>query len=527
MTTPKLVLCVIDAMAPEMLERAVAEGTAPVLGELMRRGLYVPDCAAAFPSVTPVCAASITTGAGQERHLIPAMNWYHREEGRYVEYGSSFRASQRFGIARQLTDTVYNMNRAHLAPEPLTVFEALDDAGVRTAGTTYLIYRGRHRHEPQRDSALTRIASATLLRHAVMGPRELFYADIFASRRTGCRSGLGMPGVRDQHSGCVAAYMVEYDLFDFLLLSLPDNDWHSHKHGPEGQLRSLALADQQLARMMAPAGGVERFLETHAMVVMADHSQAPVRATVALQEALSELDVLEPGRAGRGADRPTASRDSRAARGPGVDGTSSPTVPRARQTDGARIAVCPTQRAAMVYVLTDHHPEALRSDIVRRALALDGVELVMWLERDVHGAPVEGVIARPSIGELRFRPGGEVRDARGGRWSVEGELTVLGASVRDGILSTPEYPDALARVWSALSCPTSGDVLLSAEPFHEFLDWGRQGHVGGGSHGSLRGEDSLGALVLCGLDLPAEMPAQWSIRDVAPLTLGHFGVAAN
>ncbi|MGA2164808.1 MAG: alkaline phosphatase family protein [Solirubrobacteraceae bacterium] len=524
MSTPKLVLCVIDAMAPEMLERAVAEGVAPVLGELMRRGLYVPDCAAAFPSVTPVCAASITTGAGQERHLIPAMNWYHREEGRYVEYGSSFRASQRFGIARQLTDTVYNMNRAHLAPEPLTVFEALDDAGVRTAGTTYLIYRGRHRHEPQRDSALTRIASATLLRHAVMGPKELFYADIFASRRTGCRSGLGMPGVRDQHSGCVAAYMVEHDLFDFLLLSLPDNDWHSHKHGPEGQLRSLALADQQLARMMAPAGGVEQFLETHAMVVMADHSQAPVRATIALQEALAEFDVLEPGRGGRGVDRAQAAPASKV-------GGPSP----ASGSGGARIAVCPTQRAAMVYVLTDHHPEALRSDIVRRALALDGVELVMWLERDVHGAPVEGVIARPSIGELRFRPGGEVRDPRGGRWSVEGELTVLGGSVLDGILSTPEHPDALARVWSALSCPTSGDVLLSAEPFHEFLDWGRQGHVGGGSHGSLRGEDSLGALILSGVDPGAHPPgpasgpssAQWSIRDVAPLILSHFGIAAN
>jgi Type I phosphodiesterase / nucleotide pyrophosphatase len=500
MTPPKLVLCVIDAMAPAALERAVAEGAAPVLGELMRRGHYVPDCVAAFPSVTPVCAASIATGAGQERHRIPAMNWYHREESRYVEYGSSFRAAQRFGLTRQLTDTVYNMNRAHLATEPLTVFEALDDVGVRTAGTTYLIYRGRYRHEPQRDSALTRLASATLLRHAVMGPRELFYADIFASRRTGCRSGLGMPGMRDQHSGCVAAYLVEHDLFDFLLLSLPDNDWHSHKHGPEGQVRSLALADRQLARMMEPAGGVDRFLEDHAVVVMADHSQAPVRATVALQDALAELDVLEPGRAGAGEPR---------------------------------IAVCPTQRAAMVYVLAERHPEALRSDVVRRVLALDGVELVLWLERDVHGAPAEGAIARPSVGELRFRPGGDVRDARGGRWSVEGELTVLGAAVRDRLFSAPDHPDVLARAWSALSCPTSGDVLLSAEPHHEFLDWGRQAHVGGGSHGSLRGEDSLGGLILCGVDAsscpperPGGGPPQWSIRDVAPLILEHFGGAA-
>ena len=95
---PKLVLCVIDAMAPAMLERAVAAGEAPTLAALMERGLYVPDCVAAFPSVTPVCAASIVTGVWQERHHIPGMCWYDRAERRYVEYGSSFRASQRVGL---------------------------------------------------------------------------------------------------------------------------------------------------------------------------------------------------------------------------------------------------------------------------------------------------------------------------------------------------------------------------------------------------------------------------------------------
>src|SRR5438445_5489862 len=192
MTPPKLVLCVIDAMSPAMLQRTIAAGAAPTLGHLIEHGRYVPDCVAAFPSVTPVCAASIVTGTAQDEHLIPAMNWFHRGEERYVEYGSSFRAAQRFGIARQLTDTVYNMNRAHLSQQTPTVFESLDDAEVRTAGTTYLMYRGRHRHEPQRDTALARVV-ATLMRHAVMGPRELFYADIFASRRTSCRSNLGMP----------------------------------------------------------------------------------------------------------------------------------------------------------------------------------------------------------------------------------------------------------------------------------------------------------------------------------------------
>ncbi len=104
-------------------------GAAPILARLIEEGRYVPDSVAAFPSVTPVCAASIITGVAQDPHHIPAMNWYHRGEQRYVEYGSSFRAVRRFGIARQLTDTVYNMNRAHLAPETLTLFEAWTTPG--------------------------------------------------------------------------------------------------------------------------------------------------------------------------------------------------------------------------------------------------------------------------------------------------------------------------------------------------------------------------------------------------------------
>src|SRR5438270_32590 len=108
-----------------------APAAAAVLKAIMQRGVYVDDCVAAFPSVTPVCAGSIATGTWQDEHLIPSMNWYSREESRYVEYGSSFRAAQRFGFARQLTDTVYNMNRAHLSGDVRTVFELLDDAEVR------------------------------------------------------------------------------------------------------------------------------------------------------------------------------------------------------------------------------------------------------------------------------------------------------------------------------------------------------------------------------------------------------------
>src|SRR6266480_7831251 len=172
-----------------MLDRAIDEGRAPALRALRDRGTYIRDCVSTFPSVTPVASASIATGAGPGDHFIPSMNWYHRGEERYVEYGSSFPATRAFGVVRSLYDTVYNLNLGHLSRATETVFERLDDAGLRTACTTYLIYRGRTRHEPSRDNPFSRrIAEAAQFRHPVWGARELFCADLFDSRATGCTS---------------------------------------------------------------------------------------------------------------------------------------------------------------------------------------------------------------------------------------------------------------------------------------------------------------------------------------------------
>ena len=68
---------------------------------------------------------------------------------------------------------------------------------------------------------------------------------------------------------------------------------------------------------------------------------------------------------------------------------------------------------------------------------------------------------------------------------------------------------------------------MSAEPGYEFLDWGGQGHEGGGTHGSLHASDSLGALLWCGTGPEsADARAQWTLRDIAGLVRDHFGVAA-
>lgn len=478
-----LILVVIDGMRPASMERAIAEGGAPVLARLVGEGVYVDDCVASFPSVTPVCAATIATGTGPDRHRIPSMNWYHRAERRYVEYGSSFAAGRRQGIARTLTDTVYSMNRDHLAADVPTVFETLDDAGLRTAGTTYLMYRGRHRHEPSSESRLARIATTTLFRDPVLGPRELFYADIFASRRTGCRSQLGLPGVRDAHSGCVGAQLVADDLFDFLLLSLPDNDGWSHRHGPDAQVDSIAEADTQLQRLADAAGGVDALLDRYAVIVAADHGHAAVESRTDLLSAFGDWWVRTP-------------RDS------GVE--------------AEEIAVGLAQRSAMVYVLRSDRPEAAAERAAGDALRLPGVELAM-----LRGEGEARVLRQGR--ELRFAPGGDLLDAHGGSWSVDGDLAVLGLETGDGLVRSSDYPDALRRIQAALDCPNAGDVLLSAAPGAEFLDWGGSSHLGGGSHGSLHRSDSHGVLLWCGTgpDSRAER-TEWSIRDVASLVNGHF-----
>jgi hypothetical protein len=481
----KTLLAVIDGCKPSMLVRAVERGEAPVIAAVLERGTFVPELCAAFPSVTPVCATSIATGVLQDRHHIAAMNWWSRAERRYVEYGSSFRAARKLGIAKQLTDTVYNLNGSHLATDIETIYESLDDTGVRTAGTTYLVYRGRHEHSVSRETALTRLAGQ-LFRKPVLGPRELFYADIFSSRDTGCRGQMGLPGVRDQHSGCVASWLASRDLYDFLLLSLPDNDTHSHKNGPHAQATSIAAADQQIERVADAVGGIDALLDTHAVVICADHSHAAVERRIDLREAFAGWEVAGPGGA---------------------------------TLEDAEIALCPNQRAAMVYALLEEGRAAAVPRIVETAAAIGGVDLLAYRDGP------DAVVRAPGRGELRFRAGGDVRDPRGGSWTVAGDLTALAASTSGGIFYSADYPDALRRVWAALTCATSGDVLLSAGPGYEFPDWGGADHVGGGSHGSLHRSDSLGALAFCGIDPPAGAgPGAWSITDVAPMVRAHYGV---
>jgi len=488
MPAKKLVLTYVDSLRTDMLERTVREGRAPTFAALLERGALVPDCVSSFPSVTPVACAEIVTGVGAERHWLSGMNWYHRLERRYVEYGSSLEATRTVGVFRALYDLVYNMNLAHLSPEVETLFERLDDAGLRTACTPFLIYRGRHRHQVSLDGLLRRAVETTRLkfRHHTWGPAELFYGDLYASSEVPCRS-TSIPGSRDGYSACVAAELTRAGGYDFLLLSLPDNDNYSHRYGPEASVESIAKADHCLAKLFDAAGGIEQFLADHAMIVLADHAQTPVDRGLPLADVLGrDWAVLAPSD-----DKPEL----------------------------AQLAVSPTGRAAHVYVLPGEGERADPAQVGARLVETEGIDLVCRLEAG-------SAIVESARGRLEFRPGGKIADERGRSWDIEGDIEVLEASLDGDSFRSTAYPDPLSRVHSAVLAPQAGDFVVSLAPGYEAVDWGGVSHAGGGSHGSLHAGDSLGPLLFvgCGPADPSLRP-QWALRDVAPVVLEHFGVA--
>jgi GH24 family phage-related lysozyme (muramidase) len=487
MAAKKLVLTYVDSLRTDMLERAVADGRAPTFAALLKRGVLVPDCVSSFPSVTPVACAEMVTGAAADEHWISGMNWYHRLERRYVEYGSSLDATRAVGVFRALYDLVYNLNLAHLNPEAATLFERLDDADIRTACTPFLIYRGRHRHQVSLEGLVRRAVDSTRLhfRHHTWGPAELFYGDLYASRDFPCRS-TSIPGSRDGYSACCAAELARADGYDFLLFSLPDNDSYSHRHGPAASVESISRADRCFATLVSAAGGLEDFLADHAVILLSDHAQSDVVRGLPLAELLDrEWGVLRPSD-----DRP----------------------------EKAQLAVSPTGRAAHVYRLPGEGNRADRRDVIAFLGETEGIDLVCWLEG-------ETAVVQRAGRKLRFRPGNTVADLRGALWELEGDEEALSLTTNGDVLRSDDYPDALGRVYAALNAPNAGDLVLSLSLGYEALDWGGVSHAGGGSHGSLHRDDSVAPLLFvgCGPNSADERP-QWALRDVAPVVLQHFGL---
>ncbi len=268
MSPKPVVLCVIDGLTPAMFEAA----DTPALRFLAEHGEY-RRATSVFPSLTPVCLASIATGAHPDVHHIPHLVWWHRAERRLVEYGSSFGAIRAAGLARSLRDTIVDLNARHLSRDAETVYEALEDTGLTTAAVNITCYRGRHRHLPTIPGA-----------PAVNGPKRFFFYSLYESDRTGAPIAVRSRalGSIDAYAASVGRWLVTRDGFDLLVYYLPDYDYASHVAGPDAAHEALARSDAAIAALLDAAGGPDAFLDRYAIVVCSDHGQSSVTHTARL-----------------------------------------------------------------------------------------------------------------------------------------------------------------------------------------------------------------------------------------------------
>jgi hypothetical protein len=476
----KLVLIVVDGLAPDVLATAIASGATPHLAMLVERG-GLGRAVSTFPSLTPVCLSTISTGAGPDGTRIPALQWYHRGEQRFVEYGSSFEATLVEGAKQSVDDAVVNLNHVHLSPKLTTIFEAVEDAGMTAASINFPVWRGRVRHS-FKHPLLGAFARKTGFMDAAYGPSQFYFGELFATERTGAPPSLGVGGRNDANAAAVGRWLVARDGFDFLLFYLPETDSAGHRGGDALRPAAVAGADDAIATLMSAAGGVEPFLERYAVVLCADHGQAPIDCDDDIRDAFADLRLFR-------------------ARG---------------RTDPADcdLAVAASNRAGHVYRLASGIP---LGEIADRLLARASADVVAW--RDEQHA-----VVRRDGRELRFAPGGSERDTRDNAWEVEGDRAAL-ALAGDGPLRSEDYPNALERIWQLLHCVNAGDVVVSAAPRFEFRDSGGASHLGGGSHGSLHASDSLVPLAAVGLSNAPALAREPTIADISGLCRSHLGIS--
>ena len=263
-----IVLIVIDGLTPAMLEAT----DTPALRFLLDHGTY-RRAASTFPSLTPVCLASIATGGHGDVHGIPHLVWWNRDEERLVEYGSSFAALRASGLTQGIRDSVVGLNERHLLTSAETVYEAVEDAGLTAAAINITTYRGRHVHH-----------SGVPGFPPVHGPKRFFFFSVYESDRTGAPIAWlsRAAGSIDAYAASIGRWLVTRDGFDLLVFYLPDYDYASHALGPGVAHEALARADEAISALLEAAGGADAFLERYGVVLCSDHGQSSVTQTARL-----------------------------------------------------------------------------------------------------------------------------------------------------------------------------------------------------------------------------------------------------
>ena len=498
-----VLLVVIDALAPRVVESELAEGRLPHFAALMERGRATTG-SSIFPSITPAATTAIATGHYPANTGILGAYWYEEQEDEVAYFGSDIWVIAKEGPGTFFEDFLVKLNEKYLEID--TIFNLVERNGMLAACLNYLCFHGPHEkpvHTPVLLSLMAGGAGAVTT-PVVHGPSVHLLGNLIHPDWLPADPELKSPftrwGFNDDRTGAALTALAAADaLPDFTLAYFPENDFQSHKHTPQGAAGRLTNVDGYLGEVFDLYGGIDAFLERFAVIVTGDHAQCDMvegeeNCGIDMHELLAEFTV------------------------------SAPTGPIA----GDEVFPCPNMRAVQVYRNNKSSVRIRR--LVEVLLADDRVDLVAWQDpenpehyhvRNHKGHEFDFLAVE---GDRSGKDGQTVTDDYGNRWYTCGNLAAVDAVAEDGRVAYGDYPNALERVAGSFA-HASGAFWCSAKEGYSFKTPDTEVYEGGGSHGSLHHSDSVTQMIFAGLPEDVyDFSKPLRLVDITPICLRTLGL---
>ncbi|MES2766308.1 MAG: alkaline phosphatase family protein [Bacteroidota bacterium] len=498
----KVLLIIIDACSSRVVIPAIESGRFPVLKKLIAHGVLKDECISVFPSITPAATSSIITGTYPQEHGIIGAYWYDAETNDVAYYGDDIWVILKHGLGEFFEDFLVKLNHRRL--HGLTLFERIEDSGLKAACINFFIYHGRHEHDVHTPFLLGMLPGVPFTTK-VSGPSILCLGDFVSTELRNTETVFETDGGVFKRFGfedsCTADVLLKLaetkSLPDFTLAYFPDNDHLSHHVGPENALEAIEKVDGSLGKVAETFGGIEKMLEEFCVILTGDHSQSDIlpeeSAGILIDDVLKEFSVASPGNTWEGDEQ---------------------------------IMVCPNLRVAQLYFRNSSHEHIEK--VMSCLLADERIDQVLWRGSVFKSDAAGWHIATRDRGTLYFWAGDDgentARDVYGCAWSWVGNLATVDGFLKDGTITFKNYPNAFERIAAGLQCENSGDLWVTARLGYECSITDGAVHHGGGSHGSLHAMDSIAPLIVAGAPETSIIPDNPRIVDLAGIILPILGL---
>jgi len=483
----KVIFLLVDSLMAQAIDQGIQRRELKTFQYLIEHGQYYKNMVSSFPTMSVTIDSSLHTGSYPNEHHVPGLTWYSTEARKVINYGTGPMEIFKHGIESVLLNSLFHLNASHLNPQMPTIYEDLARHGLKSSSINGLIFRGRTPHTltiPSWAQGLTSFPNEI----EVHGPDFMALGTLsnpLQGKTDLPKSIFHKIGMNSAYSMETLNYLIQTNaLPDFSFVYLPNIDQELHRKGPSNlmNVKGIRDVDQQLQSMLQAFGSLEKALSQAVIIIAGDSGMTQILPSA--DNPVIDLPALFPN-----------------------DHVLRPGEPVSGDTEIV-LAVNET----MAYVYNIGQRQSLR-DMAMKLQVDPRIDYIAWKEQ-------EWIYVKPGHAdrELRFKVNGDYSDPYQQKWMVERDVDVLDIQVDpvSHTLQYGQYPDAFQRLYGALHSHPGDFLVVGAKPGYELADRNSPTHKGGGGHGSLRHEESLVPLILCGTE---QKPKHLRIIDLKPFIL--------